>query len=140
MKRISFWLVTALLSNVAAVAQTPSLVRNPSGTLAAPQATMEETGLTAVYSDTLSGHVTASGKIYDPKKLTAAHKTLPFGTRIRVTNTKNGKSVELRITDRGPKQADRILDITPRAARALGIRKLGMGEVKLEVIEMNSPR
>ena len=95
----------------------------------------EETGLAAVYSDKLAGHVTASGKKYDPNKLTAAHKTLPFGTHVRVTNTKNGKSVVLRITDRGPRQANRILDITPRAAHSLGIRKTAMGEVKLIVID-----
>ena len=69
---------------------------------------------------------------YDRNKLTAAHKTLAFGTQVTVTNTKNGKSVVLTITDRGPKQANRILDISPRAARSLGIGRHAMAEVKLE--------
>jgi rare lipoprotein A len=93
-----------------------------------------ETGLAAVYSDKLNGHKTASGKIYNRNKLTAAHKTLPFGTKVRVTNTKNGKSVELVINDRGPRQPDRILDISPAAARALGIPRNAMREVSLDVV------
>ena len=81
----------------------------------------------------MNGHLTASGKTYDRNKLTAAHKTLPFGTKVRVTNKKNGKSVELRITDRGPRQPERILDISPRAA-GLAMRKSALAEVELEVL------
>jgi rare lipoprotein A len=138
--------VAGLLTASAAIAQTPA-----AGTTApAPAATAptppppaatggnEETGLAAVYSDKLAGHRTASGKRYDPHKLTAAHKTLPFGTKVMVTNVKNGKSTEVTITDRGPKQANRILDISPGAAHALGIRKNGMAEVRLAVVEGNS--
>jgi rare lipoprotein A len=98
----------------------------------------KETGLAAVYTDALNGHVTASGQVYDPAKLTAAHKTLPFGTKVRVTNTKNNKTVELRITDRGPKQAARVLDISPAAAARLGINRRVMREVTLEVVELGS--
>jgi rare lipoprotein A len=94
-----------------------------------------ESGLAAVYSDRLDGHRTASGKRYDRNKLTAAHKTLPFGTKVKVVNTKNGKSVELVITDRGPKQADRVLDISPRAAHALGIGRHAMAPVTLERVD-----
>ncbi len=100
---------------------------------AAPSAGTEE-GLAAVYTDKLAGHKTASGKTYDPDKLTAAHKTLPFGTRVKVTNNKNGRTVQLRITDRGPKQPDRVLDISRRAARALGIPHHGMAKVTVEVV------
>jgi rare lipoprotein A len=100
----------------------------------APATVAGESGLAAVYSDKLEGHKTASGQIYDGSKLTAAHKTLAFGTKVKVTNAKNGKSVIVRINDRGPKQANRVLDITPRAARALGISKLGMAEVTLESV------
>ena len=126
-------LVTALFA-VGVHAQTPQAM--PTSPVTAGTSTAAgESGLAAVYSDKLSGHVTASGKKYSPTQLTAAHKTLPFGTSVRVTNIKNGKSVELRITDRGPRQANRILDITPRAARLLGIPKMGMAEVKLEVID-----
>jgi rare lipoprotein A len=98
----------------------------------------KETGLAAVYTDALNGHTTASGQVYDPTKLTAAHKTLPFGTTVRVTNTKNNKSVVLRITDRGPKQAARVLDISPAAAARLGINRRVMREVTVEVVELGS--
>jgi rare lipoprotein A len=93
-----------------------------------------ETGLAAVYSDKLHGRKTASGERYNRAGLTAAHKTLPFGTRAKVTNTKNQKTVTVRINDRGPLQAGRILDLSPAAAKALGIRPKGMGEVTLEVV------
>jgi rare lipoprotein A len=129
--------IGALVSGVVE-AQTPASAPAAAPTqqaapAAAPSATTEE-GLAAVYTDKLAGHVTASGKKYDPSKLTAAHKTLPFGTRVKVTNQKNGKSVELRITDRGPKQPDRILDISRHAAKMLGISRYGMAKVSLEVI------
>lgn len=93
-----------------------------------------ETGLAAVYSDKLNGRKTASGQIYDREQLTAAHKTLPFGTQVKVTNTKNDKSVVVRINDRGPVQAGRVLDLSPKAAAALGIKATAMGEVRLEVV------
>ncbi len=106
----------------------------PSGKPQGPRSSAEESGLAAVYSDKLHGRKTASGKRYDRNALTAAHKTLPFGTQVRVTNTKNKKSVVLTINDRGPVQPERILDISPRAAKALGIHRLGMGDVLMVVI------
>lgn len=93
-----------------------------------------ETGLAAVYSDRLHGRKTASGQRYDRNALTAAHQTLPFGTQVKVTNNKNHKTVTVRINDRGPTQAGRILDISPRAARALGMRRTAMAEVTAEVM------
>jgi rare lipoprotein A len=95
----------------------------------------KETGLAAVYSSRLNGHVTASGQVYSGSKLTAAHKTLPYGTKIKVTNPKNDKSVVLRVNDRGPVQAGRMLDITPAAAARLGIPRKVMRDVTLEVVE-----
>jgi rare lipoprotein A len=99
-----------------------------------------ETGLAAVYSDVLNGRTTASGKVYDNTQLTAAHKSLPFGTKVRVTNVKNGKSVDLTITDRGPVQQGRILDLSKAAAARLGIPATVMREVSLEVIELGKGR
>lgn len=93
-----------------------------------------ETGLAAVYSDRLNGHRTASGKRYHRNALTTAHKTLPFGTRIKVTNVKNHRTVELVVNDRGPKQAGRVLDVSVAAARKLGISRHGMAEVSVEVV------
>ena len=91
-----------------------------------------ETGLAAVYTKKLAGHKTASGKAYRPYALTMAHKTLPFGTKVKVTNKKNGKSVVLTVTDRGPRQSGRVADISSAAAKAIGIGPHRMSEVDLE--------
>ncbi|MEP6656274.1 MAG: septal ring lytic transglycosylase RlpA family protein [Betaproteobacteria bacterium] len=107
----------------------------PSAAAAAPKASGGgETGLAAVYSDRLNGRKTASGMRYDRGRLTAAHKTLPFGTRVKVTNNSNHKTVTVQINDRGPAQAGRILDLSPAAAKALGIKPKGMAEVTTEVV------
>ena len=82
-------------------------------------ATMAESGIASVYS-TESGSHTATGARLDPGALTAAHRTLPFGSRVRVTNPKNGKSVIVTINDRGPFVRGRIIDLTPAAAHAIG--------------------
>jgi rare lipoprotein A len=136
----SFSILTLALLSIATsalaappAAGTPPPATPPAAPAAAPAAT-EETGLAAVYSDRLNGHKTASGQMYRRSQLTAAHKTLPFGTKVKVTNIKNGKSVVLTITDRGPREPDRILDISPAAAHELGILRRGMGQVKLEVV------
>ncbi len=102
------------------------------------QAQAAEKGLAAVYSNALHGRKTASGKVYDRTKLTAAHKTLPFGTMVRVTNVQNSKTVDLQITDRGPRQVERVLDISPAAAAALGFSRRVMREVTVEVVELGS--
>ena len=91
-------------------------------------------GLAAVYSDKLSGRKTASGQAFRQSELTAAHPTLPFGTKVRVTNTRNNKSVEVRINDRGPTQAGRVIDLSSAAAAKIGIRKTGTAPVKLDVV------
>jgi rare lipoprotein A len=96
----------------------------------------KETGLAAVYSSRLNGHTTSSGQTFDQKKLTAAHRTLPFGTKIKVTNPKNHRSVVLRVNDRGPAQRERILDISSAAARRLGIPHNSMRPVELEVVSL----
>ncbi len=72
--------------------------------------------------------------------MTTAHKTLPFGTKVRITRAKTGKSVDLRVNDRGPNHPGRIVDITQGAARALGMNRRGLEEVKLEVIEAAKPK
>jgi len=91
-----------------------------------------ETGIAGVYSDKLQGRKSASGEPYDRALLTAAHKTLPFGTRVKVTHKHN--TVTVRINDRGPFTAGRIVDLSPTAARALGIDPQGIGQVRLEVL------
>lgn len=94
-----------------------------------------QTGLAAVYSRRLSGHRTASGERLNQRALTTSHPTLPFGTKVRITRVKTGKSVVLRVTDRGPTQPNRIVDITQAAAKVLRMKPNAMVEVKLEVVE-----
>jgi rare lipoprotein A len=82
-----------------------------------------QTGIASVYS-TESGSWTASGARLNPRELTAAHRSLPFGSKIRVTNRSNGKTVEVTVNDRGPFVRGRIIDLTPAAAHALGFSEL----------------
>ena len=98
----------------------------------------KETGLAAVYSSRLNGHRTASGQIYNASKLTTAHKDLPFGTMIRVTNPGAQRSVVVRVNDRGPVQQGRILDLTPAAARKIHIPRNSMRKVEVEVVKVGS--
>jgi rare lipoprotein A len=92
-----------------------------------------QTGLASVYSDRLNGEKTASGERYDSAGLTAAHRTLPLGALIRVTNLDNGRSVQVRVNDRGPHVQGRIVDLSSRAATALGMRT-GVARVRLEIL------
>lgn len=87
------------------------------------------------YGDGLHGRKTASGETFDRNKLTAAHRTLPFGTRCRVTNRSNGRSVVVRINDRGPFVKGRIIDLSWAAAKRIGSDRAGVVNVKVEVLE-----
>lgn len=93
-----------------------------------------QTGLAAYYHAELQGRRTAGGERYDPNAMTAAHRTLPFGTQVKVTNIANNRSVLVRVNDRGPTQLDRIIDVSRRAAQELGFLDQGMTEVKVEVL------
>lgn len=93
-----------------------------------------ETGRASFYGSEFHGRRTASGERYDHQEMTAAHRTLPFGTRVRVTNVTNGKSVVVRITDRGPFRKGRVIDVSKRAARELGFVRQGTTEVELRVV------
>jgi rare lipoprotein A len=77
------------------------------------------------------GRATASGVPFDQKKMTAAHKTLPFGTKVKVVNLANGRSVKVTINDRGPFVAGRIIDVSKKAAEKLGITKTGVANVEI---------
>jgi rare lipoprotein A len=92
---------------------------------------MAESGIASVYA--YSGSKTASGERANPAGLTAAHRTLAFGTHVRVTNRRNGRSVTVRINDRGPFVRGRVIDVTPAGARALGFS--GLAPVKLELAQ-----
>lgn len=92
-------------------------------------------GVASYYGGNFHGRKTASGELYNKHKLTAAHRTLPFGTLVKVTNIRNGKWVIVRINDRGPYSKKRIIDVSFRAARHLGINT-GKGIVRVKVEEL----
>lgn len=94
-----------------------------------------ETGLASFYSDAFEGKKTASGEIYKSSKMTAAHRNLPFGTRVKVTNLSNNKSVTVTVNDRGPFVKDRILDLSKAAAVKLDYIDQGVTKVKIEPIK-----
>lgn len=94
-----------------------------------------EVGYASYYGREFAGRKTASGEFYDPKKLTCAHPRLPFGTYVKVTNLENGRSVILRVNDRGPSKKGRIIDVSEKAAEILGFKGKGTAKVKVEVLE-----
>ena len=95
---------------------------------------MKERGIASWYGDDFHGWVTASGEIYDMHMLTAAHRTLPLGTIVRVTNVVNGRHVMIRINDRGPYVNGRILDVSYAAAKRLDMLRDGVSAIQLEVV------
>lgn len=93
-----------------------------------------ETGMASFYTVRSSGRRTASGERLDAKALTAAHRTLPFGTRVRVTNLENGRDIVVTINDRGPFRRGRVIDVSMAAARALGFVQDGLARVRVQVV------
>jgi rare lipoprotein A len=132
--------LTIALSGLA-IAQTPATATKPAAPApavapaAAPSSNAANAmeGKAAWYGKRFAGRKTASGKIFNPAALTAAHNTLAFGTKVKVTNTKNNKSVTVTITDRGPSTPGRIIDVSAAAAGKLGFVRAGTADVKLEI-------
>lgn len=96
--------------------------------------TSASSGKIAWYGNKFNGRTTASGERFNAGAMTMAHKTLPFGTRVKVTNLKTHKSVILRVNDRGPSSPDLVGDVTLAAAQKLGMTRSGTTEAKLEVV------
>lgn len=92
-------------------------------------------GRVSWYGRRFAGRVTASGEVFDAEALTMAHRALPFGTRVRVTNLRNRRSVVVRVNDRGPHTGGRIGDVSLAAARALGMLRNGVVEARLELLD-----
>lgn len=92
-------------------------------------------GIASWYGAVLDGHTTASGEIFDKDQMTACHRTLPFGTMVRVVDVNSGKSVVVKINDRGVLSPDRVIDLSSGAARELGILREGIAKVRLEVLK-----
>jgi len=95
---------------------------------------MQERGRISLYGNEFAGRKTASGELFDPTALTMAHRTLPFGTRVRVTNLENQRSVEVVVNDRGPFVAGRIADLSEAAARRIGMVADGVVEALLDIL------
>jgi rare lipoprotein A len=125
--RVAFLTLGSCLAGCAA---TPPLPTPASASI--DWAAFTQTGAASWYGSDHQGRITASGERFDMNALTAAHRTLPFNTIVRVTNLANQKTVTVRINDRGPFVGARIIDLSSRAARDLALGE-GTGEIRLEV-------
>ncbi len=99
-----------------------------------------EEGVASWYGDPFNGRRTSNGEVYDMHQFTAAHRTLPFGAIVRVTNLRNGKQTEVRITDRGPFVANRVIDLSLSAAQAIDMVGVGTAPVRLEILGGPNPQ
>lgn len=119
-------LLATVLYSLAGCAGGPQASRTQPGSV--------QEGLASYYAHRFHGRTTASGEIYDENKMTAAHKSLAFGTKVRVTDVVRGKAVVVRINDRGPFVKGRIIDLSYRAAEQLDMINAGVVKVRLEVM------
>lgn len=117
---LSTWIVLLLLLGTAACA-------------------LQQEGLASWYGGKFQGRRTASGEIFDTNEFTAAHKSLPFGTIVKVANLENGKTTVVRINDRGPFVPGRIIDLSRAAAAAIGLAGKGVAKVRIQVLPPDSP-
>jgi len=138
LKTVRLFSVALIATLLAACARSPviphkygSLAVHRQASLKPSEPFKSKSGLASFYSE---GSATASGEKFDGRQLTAAHRTLPFGTRLRVTNLNNGRSVTVRINDRGPFVRGRDVDVSYSAAQTLGITEQGVTKVKLEIV------
>ena len=126
------WWLAALISVLIALAVQGCSSTPKAG---APQPVGHtETGMASFYGNEFQSRKTSNGEIFDQAKLTAAHRTLAFGTRLKVTNTQNGKSVVVRVNDRGPFAKGRILDLSSSAFKTIASLNAGVIPVRIEII------
>lgn len=125
-----------LLLTVSAAAQDAEITEEPTVALdtEADIETEISGGMASYYGNELAGNRTASGERFNPQAMTAAHRTLPFGSMVRVTNVSNGDSVIVRINDRGPFHGGRVIDVSHAAAREIGMHRSGTARVKLALL------
>jgi rare lipoprotein A len=129
--------LVATLTVSTAVSATPSVnSTQPNVSAPATKLIAQSFGQASFYGNQPGegGPLTANGERYNPGGLTAAHKTLPFGTRVRVTSPRTGRSVVVRINDRGPYAGNRVIDLSVGAARAIGLTSSGVGTVRMDVL------
>ena len=133
--RRSMGLALALLLAPSLWSAAPAIAQDQGpGEADAGDGTEMGSGVASYYSDELAGNRTASGEPFDPDELTAAHRTLPFGSKVRVTNPANGKSVVVRVNDRGNFARGRIIDLSRAAFSTIGNTRSGLIKVRLEVL------
>jgi rare lipoprotein A len=131
--------LTALVATLAvstAASATPSVNSIQPNSIESKQLIAQSVGQASFYGNQPGegGPLTANGERYQPSGYTAAHRTLPFGTRVRVTSPSTGRSVVVRINDRGPFTGGRVIDLSVGAARAIGLTNTGVGTVRMEVV------
>ncbi|SEH15473.1 rare lipoprotein A [Sphingopyxis sp. YR583] len=134
MRAFSAMLIPLLLTVSAAAQEVEAIDQADQGVAEVDEATEIGGGMASYYGNELAGNRTASGERFDPAQLTAAHRTLPFGSMVRVTNTSNGDSVVVRINDRGPFSHGRVIDVSHAAAREIGMHRSGTARVKLALL------
>lgn len=137
--RSVFTLLTLIVPLLAACAPTVSSALSSSLQTTAARSELtsfSEEGEASWYGPGFAGRLTASGEVFDPAEMTAAHKTLPFGTLVRVTNLHNGRSAIVRINDRGPFKPGRIIDLSREAARSVGMLGSGTARVRVDVLSV----
>ena len=130
--RVFSAMLMPLLLTVSAAAQEVEVTESPVADIV--DETEIGSGMASYYGKELAGNRTASGERFDPGELTAAHRSLPFGSMVRVTNTSNGDSVIVRINDRGPFSHGRVIDVSTAAAREIGMHRSGTARVKLALL------
>jgi rare lipoprotein A len=133
LKPLTSLLMLALLAGCSTRSDPPS-PEPPAQEKAAHKHTKRVSGLASYYADKYHGRTTASGERFDQNAMTAAHRTLPFGTKVKVTNVENGKSVLVRINDRGPFVKGRIIDLSRSAFARIGSTRAGVMPVEIEVL------
>ena len=121
-----------------ACASSPRFVVREAPEVAPSSAAFVEDGIASYYAEEFHGRKTSNGETYDMNDLTAAHQTLPFGSIVKVTNKATGRSVIVRINDRGPFLKDRIIDLSRAAAEKIGMIGSGTAEVHLEILELGT--
>jgi len=123
------------LRNVETPGSEPEALKKPAAPALPFAVRSVSTGEASWYGPGFYGNRTANGELFRPGTLTAAHRTLPFGTKVRVTNLWNGRSAIVRINDRGPFHGRRVIDLAHGAASQLGLISSGIAQVKLEVLQ-----
>lgn len=131
-KKINFIFVALMFSFLAGCSSTASIDSSKTRSYAKSH---ELVGQASWYGNKYHGRRTASGERYNMRAYTAAHKTLPFGTIVRVTNTANGKTVDVKINDRGPFVKGRIIDLSRKSFEQIGDISKGIAPVKIEIID-----